>query len=101
MKVLKAILWTFGMLILIGGSISSAVFAPITLVQDSSTSKDCMLGYRAHCSFAPASTLILVAMAIPLGWGSLALWRRKPFALALAEVIKPGETGVWVGRDEM
>lgn len=87
MNLLRTILWSFGMMVLIGGSVSSAVFAPLTLVEDSSASKDCMLGYRAQCSFAPASTLILVAMAIPLGWGSIVLWRRRPFDLRLTQRI--------------
>jgi len=94
MCLLKAILWTLGMMFLVGGCVSSAVFAPLTLVQDSSASKECMLGYRAHCSFAPASTLVLVATAVPLGWASLVLWGRKPFELRLTEkVTKPSFGG--------
>ena len=37
--------------------ISSAV---MTVIPDSSASKDSYLGYRAHCSFTPYSTLISV-----------------------------------------
>lgn len=34
--------------------------AAMTVIPDSSASKDSYLGYRAHCSFTPYSTLISV-----------------------------------------
>jgi len=54
-------------LIVAAGFISSAVFAVVTIIPDSSASKESMLGYESHCSFAPISTLILVVMAIAFG----------------------------------
>ncbi|MFX0019611.1 MAG: hypothetical protein ACFFBT_14120 [Promethearchaeota archaeon] len=45
---------------LIIGGISSGI---MTLIPDEA-SKPCYLGYYAHCSFTPFSTLILFAMAI-------------------------------------
>lgn len=80
-KIIRSSFWLLGMMISLGGSASSAVFAPMTLIPDSSASKACMLGYRAHCSFTPFSTLILVALALLLGYGVLLLWRRKPFRI--------------------
>ena len=45
---------------LITGGISTGI---MTLIPDEA-SKPCYLGYYAHCSFTPYSTLILFAMAI-------------------------------------
>ena len=45
---------------LIIGGLTSGI---ITLIPDEA-SKPCYLGYYAHCSFTPYSTLILFAMAI-------------------------------------
>jgi len=72
-------LWLLGMLLVFSGAVASAVFAPITLVPDSSASKECMLGYRAHCSFVPVSTITLVILALSLGLISLRMWRARPF----------------------
>jgi len=44
-------------------SLILAVLAIVTLIPDASAGKDCLLGYRAHCSFAPVSTLILAGLA--------------------------------------
>ncbi len=33
-----------------------------TLVPQASVSKNCMLGYKAHCSFTPISTIICVLL---------------------------------------
>ncbi|MFX0032842.1 MAG: hypothetical protein ACFE8E_05015 [Candidatus Hodarchaeota archaeon] len=63
LKVTKAILLGFYLIFLIGliaGGISSGI---ITLLPDEA-SKPCYLGYYAHCSFTPFSTIILFAMAI-------------------------------------
>lgn len=46
--------------------------AAMTVIPDSSASKDSYLGYRAHCSFTPYSTLISV-----LGAASTYLIARK------------------------
>ncbi|MFX1570228.1 MAG: hypothetical protein ACFFCV_17860 [Promethearchaeota archaeon] len=45
---------------LIAGGLSTGI---MTLIPDEA-SKPCYLGYYAHCSFTPYSTLILFAMAI-------------------------------------
>ena len=62
-KILKSILFllyaTIVLSLIIGG-LSSGI---ITLIPDEA-SKPCYLGYYAHCSFTPYSTLILFAMVI-------------------------------------
>jgi len=45
----------------------------LTTVIPAPASKPCLLGYYAHCSFTPASTVILIV----LGLGFLALGIRK------------------------
>ncbi|UCE91335.1 MAG: hypothetical protein JSV90_07965 [Methanobacteriota archaeon] len=55
------------LLVILSGFVSSAVFAVVTVIPDSSASKESMLGYESHCSFAPISTIILVVMAIAFG----------------------------------
>ena len=52
------------LLILIAGAIGSAISAVLTPIPDSSASKESMLGYFAHCSFAPISTIILIFIAV-------------------------------------
>lgn len=53
--------------------ISSAI---MTVIPDSSASKVCYLGYEAHCSFTPFSTLIsIVAAAITLLIAKRMIWR--------------------------
>ncbi len=34
-----------------------------TLVPQASVSKNCLLGYKAHCTFTPISTLICIILA--------------------------------------
>lgn len=46
---------TIILVIMIIAWISSAA---ITVIPDSTASKDCFIGYRAHCSFTPYSTII-------------------------------------------
>jgi hypothetical protein len=61
-KIIKSILFLFYIIFigsLIIGGISSGI---MTLIPDEA-SKPCYLGYYAHCSFTPYSTLILFAMA--------------------------------------
>jgi hypothetical protein len=36
----------------------------LTLIPDTEASKECMLGYYAHCSFTPISTIILIFIAV-------------------------------------
>ena len=38
------------------------VLALVTLMPRAAASKPCLLGYKAHCSFTPISTLILLAL---------------------------------------
>lgn len=67
MKVKKIAKFSIKLLILsilIAGAIGSAISAILTLIPDSSASKESMLGYFAHCSFAPISTIILLFIAI-------------------------------------
>ncbi|KYK23813.1 hypothetical protein AYK24_00845 [Thermoplasmatales archaeon SG8-52-4] len=52
------------LLILIAGAIASAISAILTLIPDSTASKESILGYYAHCSFAPISTIILIFLAV-------------------------------------
>ena len=61
---IKLVIKIFALLILIAGAISSAVATVITIIPDSSASKECMLGYKAHCSFTPISTVILIFIAV-------------------------------------
>jgi len=62
-KIIKSILFLFYTIfigsLIIGGFISGIM----TLIPDKA-SKPCFLGYYAHCSFTPYSTLILIAMAL-------------------------------------
>jgi len=51
-------------LIIIAGAIASAVSVIWTIVPDCTASKECLLGYKAHCSFTPISTIILVFIAV-------------------------------------
>jgi len=56
-KLIASIIFT----VMIIAWISSAL---ITVVPDSSASKVCYLGYKAHCSFTPIGTLISIVAAI-------------------------------------
>ncbi len=42
------------------------ILAIATLVPNAGASKACMLGYKAVCSFTPASTVILLVVGIAL-----------------------------------
>jgi hypothetical protein len=39
-----------------------AVLAIVTLIPSGAASKVCLLGYRAHCTFTPISTIIFLAL---------------------------------------
>jgi hypothetical protein len=56
-KLIIAVIFT----VMIVAWISSSV---MTVIPDTSASKICYLGYKAHCSFTPISTLISVVAAI-------------------------------------
>jgi len=63
LKIIKSILFLIYIIFvvsLITGGISTGI---MTLIPDNA-SKPCYLGYYAHCSFTPYSTLILFVMAI-------------------------------------
>lgn len=51
-----------------------------TLIPQSSASKVCLLGYQAHCSFTPISTLICILLA---GLGCVI--RKRKFTVDIAE----------------
>jgi hypothetical protein len=38
------------------------LLAVLTMLPTGTASKNCLLGYNAHCSFTPISTLILLAL---------------------------------------
>ena len=39
------------------------VLALVTLIPNASASKECLLGYKALCSFSPISTLLFLGLA--------------------------------------
>ena len=63
-KLITYILKLFILLILVAGAIGSTLSAVWTILPDASASKESMLGYHSHCSFAPISTLILIFIAV-------------------------------------
>jgi len=58
MKIINEIFRFFLLLVLIAGAIAGAISTIWTIIPDLSASKECLLGYSAHCSFTPISTLI-------------------------------------------
>jgi hypothetical protein len=83
----KTIFWFLRFLlflIVLAGFVASAVSAVITVIPDSAASKMCMLGYKAHCSFAPISTIILVIMAVVFGLIFVRVYRKKILQIARA-----------------
>jgi len=66
-KISKNIIKSFLLLfyiIFVGSLIIGGISAGIMTLIPDEASKPCFLGYYAHCSFTPYSTLILFAMAI-------------------------------------
>ena len=61
---IKSIFKLFVLIILIAGAIASAISTVWTVIPDSSASKESILGYKSHCSFAPISTLILILITV-------------------------------------
>ena len=49
-------------------SIVMALGAVLTIVPISYAYKACMLGYRAHCTLTPISTVLCIASAAALYW---------------------------------
>ena len=52
------------LMILIAAAIASAISTMWTLMPDSTASKECLLGYKSHCTFTPISTIILIFIAL-------------------------------------
>ena len=78
-ELINWILQIMKFLILLAALIASAVAAVITVIPDSSASKECKLGYKAHCSFTPISTIILIIMAIVFAFLFIKLyWKKTP-----------------------
>lgn len=48
-----------------------AVIAAVTTVVPAPASRPCLLGYYAHCSWTPLSTLICLAIAGAIYWFGL------------------------------
>lgn len=65
--------------------VASAVSTVITIVPDSSASKACMLGYKAHCSFTPVSTIILVIMALAFGFVFMKMYGKNVLQIVRAK----------------
>ncbi|MFX1572260.1 MAG: hypothetical protein ACFFB0_05890 [Promethearchaeota archaeon] len=66
-KIVKSFIKSFILLfylIFVGFLIIGGILAGIMTLIPDEASKPCYLGYYAHCSFAPYSTLILFAIAI-------------------------------------
>lgn len=62
-KIIKSILFLF-YIIFVGSLIIGGISAGIMTLIPDEASKLCYLGYYAHCSFTPYSTLILFGIAI-------------------------------------
>lgn len=62
----------YGMLLMV--TIIITIGAISTVVPSSVASKECLLGYKAHCSFTPISTLICVVLA-----GAVCSFRRRKY----------------------
>jgi len=59
---------------LFGLTILVTLAAISTLIPVASASKECMLGYKAHCTFTPMSTVILI-----VGGGVICVTRKRRF----------------------
>ena len=62
-KIIKLFLFIFYFAFALALVICGIVFGIMTLIPDDA-SKPCYLGYYAHCSFTPFSTIILFAMTL-------------------------------------
>ena len=71
------------LLVLFAGAVGSAISAILTLIPDSSASKESMIGYYSHCSFAPISTIILIFIALVF---SYILIRTKLLGLSTKQI---------------
>ncbi len=54
---------TFTYRILWGITVIITLVGIITLIPDQGVSKSCLIGYKAHCSFAPISTILCFFLA--------------------------------------
>lgn len=59
---------------LFGLTILVTLAAISTLIPVAFASKECMLGYKAHCTFTPMSTVILI-----VGGGVICVIRKRRF----------------------
>ncbi len=72
---LKTLVLSIIVLAIVGGWIYSTI---LTVMPDASASKLCYLGYRAHCSFTPFSTIISIfAAGLTLYAAKKTLWRQQ------------------------
>jgi len=60
--------------ILLALTILLTLAAVSTLIPQAAASRECMLGYKAHCTFTPISTLLCVATA-----GVVCVIRKRKF----------------------
>lgn len=60
--------------LLLGLAVVFTLVAIVTLIPKASASKECLFGYKALCSFAPISTIILIVLA-----GALCVLRKRKF----------------------
>ena len=64
-------------IVVLAGAIGGIVSAVITTIPDSNASKACAIGYKAHCSFVPYSTLISIGLALIFGFIFILMYRKK------------------------
>ena len=62
-KTIIAFFFIFYVVLVISMIAGGASAAVMTITPDLEASKPCYLGYYAHCSFTPFSTLILIVLA--------------------------------------
>lgn len=63
-----------GYMILFILTVVSVLAAILTVIPDSSADEPCKLGYKAHCSYTPISTILCIAIA-----GIVCLIRKRFF----------------------
>lgn len=66
-KLVRSFLMLLVFITLLAGFVASTVTAVITVMPDGDASRPNRMGYNSTCPFAPISTLILVAIAVPFG----------------------------------
>jgi hypothetical protein len=84
----KIIVWFFRFLLfltVLSGLVASVISAVITVIPDSSASKTSILGYKAHCSFTPISTIILIISALVFGILFIKIYGKRLRQITLTE----------------